>query len=180
MLTHGCWPYSLELYADQVWSRICSKSRACLKNGLLNLWLQVYTWSSWLLRSHYRIAGNFRMVLIFAYFVCSIPYMKIKTAKIWTYNFFSFRMWPLTYTPTTATCGRQRQVLNARLAHWTMSLYQFFAKASKWSDLSDPSGPLSASITIKEASDASIAVYRTKCEHYQLCMRAISRSKHTK
>ena len=27
----------------------------------------------------YSIAGNFRMVLIF---VCSIPYMKIKTAKI--------------------------------------------------------------------------------------------------
>ena len=30
----------------------------------------------------YRIAGNFRMVLIFVYFVCSIPYTKIKTAKI--------------------------------------------------------------------------------------------------
>ena len=58
-----------------------------------------------------------------------------------------------------------------------MSLYRFFAKASKLSDLSDPSGPLSAS---KEASDASVTVYRTKCERYQLRMRAISRSKHTK
>ena len=32
--------------------------------------------------SSYRIAGNFRMVLIFVYFVCSIPYTKIKTVKI--------------------------------------------------------------------------------------------------
>ena len=32
--------------------------------------------------NRYRIAGNFRMVLIFVYFVCSIPYTKIKTAKI--------------------------------------------------------------------------------------------------
>ena len=35
---------------------------------------------------------------------------------------------------------------------------------SKWSDLSDPSGPISASIsstTIKEASDASVIAYRT-------------------
>ena len=30
----------------------------------------------------YRIAGNFRMVLIFVYFVCSIPYTKIKPTKI--------------------------------------------------------------------------------------------------
>ena len=132
--------------------------------------MQVYTWSSWLLWSHCRIAGNFRMVTIFIYFVCSIPYTKIKTAKIWTYNFLFFRAWPLTYTPTTATRGHQRQVLNARLAHWTMSLYQFFAKASKRSDLSDASGPLSASIMIKEASDASITIYRTKCERYQLHM----------
>ena len=43
-----------------------------------------------------------------------------------------------------------------------MSLYRFFAKALKRSDLSDPSGPLSASITIKEASDASITVYCTQ------------------
>ena len=38
-----------------------------------------------------------------------------------------------------------------------MSLDRFFAKALKRSDLSDPSGPLSASITIKEAS---VTVYR--------------------
>ena len=39
----------------------------------------------------------------------------------------------------------------------TMSLYRFFAKASKWSDLPNPSGPLSASVspaTIKDANDA--------------------------
>ena len=96
--------------------------------------------------------GN-KMVLIS---VCSIPYTKIKTAKIWTCEyFFSFRAWPLTYTRHT-----QRQVLNAGLAYWTVSLYRFFAKASNWSDLSDPSGPLSASIssaTIKEASTCFIA-----------------------
>ena len=40
-----------------------------------------------------------------------------------------------------------------------MSLYRFFAKALKRSDLSDSSGPLLASITI---SDASFTVYRTK------------------
>ena len=60
------------------------------------------------------------------------------------------------------------------------SLYWFFAKASKQSDLSGPSGPLSASITIKEASDASVTVYRTKCERSQLCMCAFSSNKHTK
>ena len=57
-----------------------------------------------------------------------------------------------------------------------MQAYRFFAKASKWSDLSGHSGPLSASIsptTIKEASDASVTYYRLR-------MRAISRSKHTK
>ena len=45
-----------------------------------------------------------------------------------------------------------------------MSLYQFFAKVSKRSDLPDPSGLLSTSIssaTIKEASVASVIVYRT-------------------
>ena len=57
-----------------------------------------------------------------------------------------------------------------------MSFYRFFAKASKQSDLSGPSGPLSASIMIKEASDASVTIiilrYYTarKCERYQLCM----------
>ena len=62
-----------------------------------------------------------------------------------------------------------------------MSLCRFFAKASKRSDLSDPSGPLLASIMIKEASDAGVTVYRArKCERYQLRLRAISRSKHTK
>ena len=38
-----------------------------------------------------------------------------------------------------------------------MSLYHFFARASKQSDLADPSGPLSASLSpavIKEASEA--------------------------
>ena len=29
-----------------------------------------------------RIAGKFCMVLIFVYFICSIPYTKLKTAKI--------------------------------------------------------------------------------------------------
>ena len=93
----------------------------------------------WVSTIFYRIAGNFRMVLVFVYFVCSIPYTKIKTAKIW--NFYFFRTWPLTYRPTTATCSRYRQVLNGRLAHWTMSLYWFFAKALTWSDLPDPNGP---------------------------------------
>ena len=40
-----------------------------------------------------------------------------------------------------------------------MSLYQFFARASKRSDLPDPSGPLSASLSpavIKEANEARI------------------------
>ena len=32
--------------------------------------------------TNYCIAGNFRMVLIFVYFVCAIPYTKIKIAKI--------------------------------------------------------------------------------------------------
>ena len=44
-----------------------------------------------------------------------------------------------------------------------MSLYQFFAKASKWSDLPDHSGPLSASISpamTKEANDAVKSVTR--------------------
>ena len=59
------------------------------------------------------------------------------------------------------------------LSHMTFDLYayhshkwslaagakcKFFAKALKRSDLSDPSGPLSASITTKEASDASVTV----------------------
>ena len=56
-----------------------------------------------------------------------------------------------------------------------MYLYRFFAKASKRNDLSGPSGPLSALIMIKEASDAA-----RKCERYQLRMRAISSSKHMK
>ena len=30
----------------------------------------------------YCIAGNFRMVLIFVYFICSIPYTKIITVKV--------------------------------------------------------------------------------------------------
>ena len=38
-------------------------------------------------------------------------------------------------------------------------VYRFFAKALKRSDLSDPSGPISASITIKEASGASVTIY---------------------
>ena len=48
-----------------------------------------------------------------------------------------------------------------------MSLYQFFAKKSKQSDLPDPSGPLSASIspaTIKEANDATVTVCSIVCD----------------
>ncbi len=37
----------------------------------------------------YRIAGNVRMVLIFVYFVCSIPYTKIKNYKNLNVKIFS-------------------------------------------------------------------------------------------
>ena len=58
-----------------------------------------------------------------------------------------------------------------------MSLYRFFAKASKRSDLSDPSGPLSAS-----RKPVMLALSHTahKCKRYQLRMHTISRSKQTK
>ena len=63
-----------------------------------------------------------------------------------------------------------------------MSLYWFFAKALKWSDFSDPSGPLSVWIAIKEGRQVMLALPYTahKCERYQLRMHTISRSKHTK
>ena len=66
-----------------------------------------------------------------------------------------------------------------------MSLYRLFAKASKpASDVPNPSGPLSASIspaTIKEASVAIALPYTArKCENYQLRMRTISSRRHTK
>ena len=66
----------------------------------------------------YRIAGNFRMVLIFVYFVCSIPYTKIKTTKI-----ILFKPIILYEIFSSTQSLAQLQVL-------TMSRYQFFAKAS--------------------------------------------------
>jgi hypothetical protein len=44
---------------------------------------RVYLWYVLQALGTVYIAGNFRMVLIFVYFVCSFPYTKIKTTKIY-------------------------------------------------------------------------------------------------
>ena len=86
------------------------------------------------------------MVLIFVYFVCSILYTKIKTAKIWTcVNFFLSHVTFDLYAPRhmlslVAGAKCKPSLLNGA---FLSILYQ--GVEMEW--LSDPSGLLSASIS---------------------------------
>ena len=144
--------------------KIEKKQNSTLKNYGMEwpFWATIHNnaWSYIHTTNYYRIAGNFRMVLIFIYFVCSIPYTQ--TVKIWTYEILFLFLSRVTFDLYAYHSHTWSLVAGAKckaIAHWTMSFYRFFAKASKQSDLSGPSGPLSTSITIKEASDASVTAY---------------------
>jgi hypothetical protein len=65
--------------------------------GMYNLWYH----------DNYRIAGNFRMVLFFVYFVRSIPYAKIKTTKFKHAKFVSSArdLRPMPHAVASASAG---------------------------------------------------------------------------
>ena len=106
-------------------SHVCTRMRGACPTGLV-----------------YRIAGNFRMVQIFVYFVCPLCIRKLEIRK------FEHLRSLVTFDLLCA-CDQsdQFEVL-------TMSLYRYFAKVSKQSELPNPNGALSASVipgAIKEA-----------------------------